>query len=216
MRSPLLIGTEHTSVADLAAVLGAEAEVMPSAEAEGDGLDWTWAAALEAWRAEATARPPVSRVVVAPWEPVARPAPLVQLDLADWVRRAEVAIARWVAAFGVAKARCADGGAVVALVDRAAPLDCAGWAAETGVADAVEALVRSLARSEGPRGVRVNAVTTPARLTALPVVDPAPPLAAFPGSVLLEAAGAVRLLLEPDAIGLTGTVVHADCGRSWR
>jgi hypothetical protein len=48
------------------------------------------------------------------------------------------------------------------------------------------------------------------------VVDPAPPLAAFPGSVLLEAVGAVRLLLEPDALGLTGTVVHADCGRSWR
>jgi hypothetical protein len=26
----------------------------------------------------------------------------------------------------------------------------------------------------------------------------------------------VRLLLDPDALGLTGTVLHADAGRSWR
>ena len=107
--------------------------------------------------------------------------PLVEIDLDAWVVRSELALARWVAALGVAKVRCADGGAIVAVVDRPAPLDCAGWAPESGIADAVEALIRSLARVEGPRGVRVNAVTTPARLTRRPVVDPPPPLAGFPG-----------------------------------
>jgi NAD(P)-dependent dehydrogenase (short-subunit alcohol dehydrogenase family) len=212
----LVVGTVETVVADLAAVLGADVAAMPPVEAPADGLGWRWADELERWRADASDGPPVRRVVVAPWAPVSAPVALAGLDLAGWVDRAEVALARWVAAFGVARARCDDGGAVVAVVDRPAPLDCAGWAPETGVADAVEALTRSLARSEGPRGVRVNAVTTPARLTEPPVVDPAPSLATFPGSVLLEAAGAVRLLLEPDAIGLTGTVLHADCGRSWR
>ncbi len=33
-------------------------------------------------------------------------------------------------------------------------------------------------------------------------MDPSPPLAAFPGSVLAEALGAVRLLLASDAVGL--------------
>jgi enoyl-[acyl-carrier-protein] reductase (NADH) len=112
--------------------------------------------------------------------------------------------------------RCADGGAIVAVIERPSPLDCIGWAPESGVADAVEALTRSLGRSEGPRGVRVNAVTTPARLTGADVVAPPPPLATFPGTVEREVVGAVRLLLSDDAAGLTGTVTHADSGRSWR
>ena len=128
----------------------------------------------------------------------------------------EVALARWFAALGVAVRRCADGGAVVAVIERPPPLDAAGRGAASAVADAAEALVRSLARSDGPRRVRVNAVTTPTRLVAPPVIDPPPALPSFPGSVDVEVAGAVRLLLCPDGAGITGTVVHADCGRSWR
>ncbi len=159
----------------------------------------------------------VRAVVVAMWtEAVAEPAGLATLSSEEWVARAEEPLARWFTALGVAARRCADGGAIVAVVERPAPLDCAGWAAEAGVADAVEAMVRSLARSEGGRGVRVNAVTTPTRLVPATVVDPAPSLPTFPGAVEDEVAGAVRLLLADDAAGVTGTVVHADCGRSWR
>ena len=108
------------------------------------------------------------------------------------------------------------GGAIVAVVERPPPLDAAGWGPASAVADAAENMVRSLARSEGGRGVRVNAVTTPVRLQHPPLVDPAPSLATFPGTVGREVVGAVRMLLGDDAAGVTGTVVHADCGRSWR
>ncbi len=216
MTSTVMLGTEEPEVAALAEALGCALETMPDPTSDSSALDWSWAAPLETWRSDASRRPAVDHVVLAPWAASPAPGPLDDVDLDLWMRRSELALARWVTAFGAAKARCGDGGVIVAVVDRAAPLDCAGWAPETGVADAVEALTRSMARSEGPRGVRVNAVSTPARLTVRPVVDPSPPLAAFPGSVLAEALGAVRLLLAPDAVGLTGTVLHADCGRSWR
>jgi NAD(P)-dependent dehydrogenase (short-subunit alcohol dehydrogenase family) len=191
----LLLGSPTAPVASLAAALGTEVTPLPSPEEEA----------------------PAAAVVVAVWsEAVAEPAGLATLGLDEWMARAEEPLARWFTALGVAARRCADGGAIVAVVEKPAPLDCAGWAAEAGVADAVEAMVRSLARSEGGRGVRVNAVTTPTRLVPATVVDPAPSLASFPGTVADEVAGAVRLLLSADAGGVTGTVVNADCGRSWR
>ncbi|QXC59542.1 hypothetical protein KSP35_14235 [Aquihabitans sp. G128] len=215
--STLLLGTDAQPVRDLARALGAELVVVPDVDgAPGhDGTDWAWADALEAWRTEAAAGPATGAVVVAAWTgDLGAPTPLDDLDLGGWVARHEVAFGRWFAALGVAAARCGDHGAIVAVVDKAAPLDCAGRAAETGVADAVEALARSLARSEGPRGVRVNTVTTPVRLTSPPVVLPAPPLATFPGTIAVEVAGAVRTLLGRDAVGITATTVHADSGRT--
>ena len=200
----LVLGTDVDPVRQLAASLG------------GDWLPVAEVDTLEHWRGDVAAGPPVDAVVVAVWPAEVASGSLTSLTDAEWMARAEDPLLRWPVALGAAVARCADGGTVVAVVERPAPLDAAGWAPESGVADAVEALVRSLARSEGPRGVRVNAVTTPARVAPASPVAPAPSLPTFPGSVDGEVVGAVRLLLGADGSGVTGTVVHADCGRSWR
>jgi NAD(P)-dependent dehydrogenase (short-subunit alcohol dehydrogenase family) len=214
----LLLGSAGVVVDDLAAALGPEVEVLavPTAPSPADEA-WTWAPDLERWRDEHATGLAVERVVVAPWPDGSAPAAsLHDLTPETWVSAVEVELARWFAALGVAVRRCRDGGAVVAVVERPPPLDAADRSVASAVADAAEALVRSLARSDGRRGVRVNAVTTPTRLVTPPVIDPPPPLPSFPGSVSVEVAGAVRLLLSTDAAGVTGTVVHADCGRSWR
>jgi hypothetical protein len=206
----MLLGTDCEAVRDLAAALRADLVEVPDVAAPA-GIDWAWAGALEGWRASAARGPQVGSVVVAAWtDDPGAPLALDQLDLDGWVTRHEVPFARWFAAMGVAAARCADRGSIVAVAEQPAPLDCAGRA------DAVETLARSLARSEGLRGVRVNTVTTPARLTRPPVVLPPPPLASFPGAVTLELAGAVRALLGHDSVGITATTVHADCGRTGR
>lgn len=204
---PVLLGADIPAVRSLAEALGAELAALPEDRSDE---------ALEAWRTAVAAGPAVARLVVAPWPDAQVGAAVDDLDPASWEARAERPLAAWVAALGAAVTRCADGGTLVAVVERPSPLDCAGWAPESAVADAVEALVRSLGRSEGPRAVRVNAVTTPHRFVTGEVVQPAPPLATFPGTVEHDVAGAVRLLLSPDAVGITGTVVHADQGRSWR
>jgi NAD(P)-dependent dehydrogenase (short-subunit alcohol dehydrogenase family) len=212
----LLVGTDCVAVRDLATALQAELLALPAVPGPA-GIDWAWADELEAWRTSAADGPRSRSVVVAAWpDDPGEPLPLDELELDGWMRRHEVPFARWFAALGVAAARCADRGAIVAVAEQPAPLDCAGRAAETGLADAIETLARSLARSEGPRGVRVNTVTTPARLTRPPVVLPPPPLATFPGAVTLEVAGAVRALLSHDSAGITATTVHADCGRTGR
>ena len=200
----LVLGTDVDPVRRLASSLDGDIVVVPPV------------AALEAWRDEVVAGAVDDAVVVAVWPAAVDPASLTSLTDEAWLARAEEPLLRWPVALGAAAARCADGGTIVAVVERPAPLDAGGWAPESGVADAVEALVRSLARSEGPRQVRVNAVTTPTRLAPSSPVAPAPALPTFPGSLDDEVVGAVRLLLAADGSGVTGTVVHADCGRSWR
>ena len=201
----LVIGSGVEDVRRLAGAFGAELTTVP------DDVE-----ALDGWRDGLREGPPVDEVVVAVWV-----GEQVQEDLAAtgydaWVGRCEVPLARWWAAMGVAARRCGDRGAVVAVVERPPPLDVAGWGPAAAVADAAENMARSLARAEGGRGVRVNVVTTPVRLHRPPLVDPQPSLATYPGRVDREVAGAVRMLLGDDAAGVTGAVVHADCGRSWR
>ena len=117
---------------------------------------------------------------------------------------------------GVASRCVADDGAVVALVEAPAPIDSAGWTPECGVAEGAIVLARSIAQSEGERGVRVNAVTTCTRLGGGELA-PAPALAErYPGSIVGEVSGAVRLLLSDDARGMTAGVTHVDCGRTLR
>jgi len=203
----LLLGTPIDAVRALASGLGADLVEVPLGAADH---------ILEAWRDEVAAGPADDRVVVAPWVEGQAAGVVDDLTAETWDARCEAPLAAWVLAMGAAALRVADGGVIVAVVERPAPLDCIGWAPESAIADGVEAITRSLGRAEGPRGVRVHAVTTPARLTTGPVVQPPPPLDSFPGSLDGDVVGAVRALLSDDAAGLTGQVVHADAGRSWR
>ena len=201
-----MLGTPCAAVQTLARALGAEFSPIPPLADE---------AAFESWRASAPAASKHARVVVAAWSPEPVPGCLVELGDEAWRKRGEDPLLVWNAALGHAIQRCRDGGALVAVVEAPASLDSGGWVPEAGVADAVLALARSLAFSEGPRGVRVNGVTTPARLGTGAVIDPQPPLAGFPGRLDVEVVGALRMLLSEDAAGITGSALAADCGRSW-
>ena len=214
MTNPLVIGLNEEHARLIAAAIDGDLLVQPNIGAAS--IDWQWADALETWRTLANDGPKADHTVVALFPEVRDATTLDRIDLDGWVERCEVSLARWIASLGVAQRRCADGGSIIAIIDRATPLDAAGRSAETSVSDAVEALVRSLARSEGARGIRVNLLTTPARLTRLPVVDPQPPLASFPGSIEEQIISTCRMLLSDDAAALTSTVIHVDGGRSWR
>ncbi len=205
---PLLIGTGTDCTDALARQLGARFEPLPSA-AVGDDAE------LQGWRDGALTGPEETHIIVMAWSELANHGTLNACAWGDWLRRAESALTLWFTALGRAQRLIADGGSVVAVVERPAPLDCAGHAPETAVAEGVAALVRSLARAEGGRRVRFNCVTTPLRMSPDQPVAPAPALERFPGSLDQEVAGAVRMLLGNDSCGLTGTVLHADCGRSW-
>jgi len=210
----LLIGSNTEPVATLGAELKANRHTIPSlAGIENDS--WPWADALQQWRETVAGGEQADRIVVMIWPDHGHKTPCSDTDFLAWSRRAEAPLAQWFAALGCAQQLCSDGGSVVALVERPAPLDSTGRAPEVAVAEGVVALVRSLAKSEGARGARFNAVTTPLRLSPEKLVNPAPALASYPGQLLREVIGSVRMMLGDDSCGVTGSVVHADCGRSW-
>jgi NAD(P)-dependent dehydrogenase (short-subunit alcohol dehydrogenase family) len=211
----LLIGSAGADVRRLAAALDAALLALPD-EATRVAAEWSWADELERWRASESAGPKAERIAVAAWPAEQIGGPSTGLDVAAWELRTEQRLARWAVALGVAVARVADGGSIVAVAEGPTPLECSGWAPETAIAEGVRALARSLALSEGGRGVRVNTVSTPARFPFEELVHPAPPMPTFPGTLEREVAGAVRMLLSADAAGVTGGIVHADAGRAWR
>jgi NAD(P)-dependent dehydrogenase (short-subunit alcohol dehydrogenase family) len=139
------------------------------------------------------------------------------LDIADDAFRIDVErpLARWILGLARLVRWCTDGGSVVVVVERPAGLDTPGRSAQTMLAEGLIAYARSLAHSEGARGVRVNTVTTALHTAPDVLLGQRPPLATFPGRVDVEIAGAVRMLLGSDACGVTGAMLHADCGRSW-
>lgn len=210
----VLIGPREVEVAALAEELGADHIETPGGVVED--LAWSGASAFESWRQDVVAGPPTPGiVVVASGQPDSQvPTPLTETGTASWLARAEGPLLYWTATLGAAAGRCADGGSVVALVDRPATLDSAGWAPESAVADAVEALVRSLARSEGARGVRINVVTTCTRF--LPTSPISSAVLAPTGATSAGVASVVRMLLSSASEGLTGTVLPVDSGRSFR
>jgi hypothetical protein len=205
----LLIGTPTAEVRALASALDADLLAVPLLEQADD-------AAIEAFRVSQSDERDRTRVVVAVWPAAAAPAPLLTCDGDHWERRGEVPLIAWNVSMGVASRRVADGGAVVAVVEEPAPIDAAGWTPECGVAESAVVLARSLAQSEGARGVRANAVTTPLRLGGGKLAPPPALPDRFPGTLEREVAGAVRMLLGEDAAGVTAGVVHADGGRTLR
>jgi NAD(P)-dependent dehydrogenase (short-subunit alcohol dehydrogenase family) len=211
-----LVGVPHPAVVALAGALGA-GEPWPAPEPpKASGFEWGFAATLHEWREKsAAALRGVERIVVCTWPRPSPPRPCVELDAGEWWLAAEWETALGFTALQVAAAACADGGSIVAVVERPAALDSVGRAPLVAVAEGLITFARSLALGEGARGVRINVVsseiwTAPARLHGSP-----PPLASFPGRAEVEVAGAVRMLLSADASGVTGSVVRADCGRSW-
>jgi hypothetical protein len=209
------VGARDPLVDALAVALPAAQRVDTPFAATNDEWEWSWADTLETWRADLAPQLQGSQAAVVCTWPPAPSSPLVELDPGAWLAAAEWPFALWFAALSAVASAVDDGAAVVAVVERPVALDAPGHAASVAVAEGVLALVRSLAAAHGARRVRVNAVTTEV-FTAPPVLLGAvPTFPAFPGRADREVAGAVRMLLSPDACGVTGTAVRADCGRAW-
>jgi NAD(P)-dependent dehydrogenase (short-subunit alcohol dehydrogenase family) len=205
----LLISTPVPELRELADSLGAEWLGFPR-------MDEATPEALEPIRVATRAEAGFRHVVVALWAEQVEEGPLVELDDEGWSLRAERPLLAWCVGMGIASRCVADGGAIVALVESPAPIDSEGLTPEASVAEGAIVLARSLAQSEGPRGVRVNAVTTCARLGGGALAPPPALADRYPGAVGDEVAGAIRLLLSDDAAGMTAGVTHVDCGRTLR
>jgi NAD(P)-dependent dehydrogenase (short-subunit alcohol dehydrogenase family) len=210
---PLVVGSDCAAANSLAGALGAEL-VAPPELPDGDGWKWTFADEIDRFSESIATGPQSTQVVVCTWTPPYRSRPLVETGPGDWLSHVERSMALWYAVLPVAAERCSDSGAMVAVVERPAPIDAAGHAGTTAVAEALLSLTRSLARVHGRRGVRVNAVGTAVATAPETLLGHAPALATYPGAVEREVAGAVRMLLSPDASGVTGSLVQADGGRS--
>ena len=202
--------------ADAEALLGALGadDVRRPPEAPTDaGWGWSWEPVLDAWRDELAATPRPGRAVVCTWPAAPTVGAVVDLTPEQWRAGVEWPTALWFTTAVALAEHCADGASLVVVVERPATLDAVGHGASVAVGDGLANLVRSLAAAHGDRGVRVNAVATELRTAPDALMGAPPRLASFPGTVEGEVAGAVRMLLSPDASGVTATTVAADCGR---
>jgi NAD(P)-dependent dehydrogenase (short-subunit alcohol dehydrogenase family) len=207
------VGTGSEQAGALADALGAADPLTAPPPPELGTWSWDFAERLDAWTGELDGVPVRPGIVVCTWAAAPRAEPLSELEPREWRRRVEWPSALWFSTLVAAAARCEDGGSLVAVADRPATLDAIGHGAEVVVAEAVANVIRSLAAREGGRGVRVNAVFSALHTPASDLPGSPPPLATFPGTVRDEVAGAVRMLLSDDAVGVTGTVVSATGGR---
>jgi NAD(P)-dependent dehydrogenase (short-subunit alcohol dehydrogenase family) len=187
---PLVIGTPPAR--PIAEGLGAPFEQLPAVV-----LDPAWSQAhlIEAWRDEQRTARPEENLVVAVWPDGSTGSPLVDLDLGAWTAGMETPFALWFAALTAASDRCVDGGRVVAVTERPEGKRSAGWSLQSAVADAVEVMVRSLALVHRPRGVRLDVVSTSARLEGR-------------SSVAADVVGALSMVLTGDSSGLDTMVLR--------
>jgi NAD(P)-dependent dehydrogenase (short-subunit alcohol dehydrogenase family) len=206
------IGTGSADAGTLALALGAAPSATSPEPPAAATWDWDWRGLLTGWRSEVAALPAADQVVVCTWPDPAPRVELLELGPVRWRREVEWPTALWFTTLAVATGRCRDGGAIVVVVDRPAPLDAPGHGAAVTVGDGVVNLVRSLAGTEGGRGVRVNAVLSARPVAPRDLAGSPTPLTTSPGRVDVEIAGAVRMLLSDDGAGLTGTVLPATGG----
>jgi NAD(P)-dependent dehydrogenase (short-subunit alcohol dehydrogenase family) len=186
---PLCLGTEPARA--VASLVGARWLGVPDLRLDAR---WSGGSELEAWRDEVGSGPTAPAVIVAVWPASPHPSTLVDTGFEAWLATVETPYALWFAALAAGAQRCADGGQVIALADRPAPKESGGWSAPSAVVDAVEVLVHSLAEVHRPRGIRINLVTTPARLSA------------GADTVAADLASTVSMLLAADT-GLTSAVI---------
>jgi 3-oxoacyl-[acyl-carrier protein] reductase len=207
------IGPATPSAGALAGALGAGVVQQCPAPPDDSGWGWEWEPVLGAWQRDLAASTPAREVVVCSWPAVMSAVPFAELEPEAWRAQVEWPTALWFTTLVAAAGCCADGGSLVVVIERPVTLDAPGHAALVAVSDGLDNLVRSLAAIEGARGVRVNAVATEVHTAPAAPRGAPPALDGFPGRIEDEVAGAVRLLLSPDAGGVTGTVLTADCGR---
>jgi NAD(P)-dependent dehydrogenase (short-subunit alcohol dehydrogenase family) len=193
--APWVIGTRPA--APLALGLGAELEEVPQVTLDGA---WSAGSAVEKWRNALIGGPEVEGVVVAVWAESPEPSMVADQELDRWMATMETPFALWFAALAAGSARCADGGQLVAVVDRTDPKDAAGWGSVTALAEAVKVMTRSLALAHEDRGVRVNLVTSPARLTR--------PGNGSPDGSMDEMVETVSMLLSNPGREVTATVIN--------
>jgi hypothetical protein len=188
---PRVIGT--AAAGPVAAGLGTTVDELPTVVLDPA---WSQGPVIEAWREAQGKVPPVASLVVAVWPDAVSPSSVVTLGPEEWSARLETSFALWFCALAAACEGCADGGQVVAVTERPEGKQSAGWSLESAVADAVEVMVRSLALVHRSRRVRLQVVSTSARLggrTETPVAD---------------VVGAVAMLLGADAPGVNTAVIR--------
>jgi hypothetical protein len=198
---PLFIGTDAATW--IGRGLGARIVELPTICFDAA---WSNGGIVEDWRAVALAGPTEESVVVAVWQDAPVRQPLLESDLGEWLARVETPFALWFTALSVAAERCAEGGRVVAVVDRPESTASAGWGDVTALADAVEITERSLMLLHGRRGVRFGLVTVDARLGDLEGPDDE-----VDGGGLIDAVG---LLLSDGNRSSSLTTMHIGAGPS--
>ena len=168
MNAMLLIGSDTKDVRDFR---DHARRRTPHVAAGGrDSGGWDWADELEAWRdlEKFGCRPSTGSPSRCGAKQLIGSGPAIGLDPLGWETRGEQPLDPLGGSPGLCRLplRRTDG-SIVAVVDGPTTLECAGWAPETAVAEGVRAMSRSLALSEGVlAAIRVNTVSTPARLPA--------------------------------------------------
>ena len=155
----LVIGRDFGPTRQLRAALGADRllAVPELGEAGGTWRDG-WLPTLERWEQRSEDLGDFSSVVIACWDEIDTPSPFVDVDGTAWSSQLEQRLTTWAVATKVGIARCADGGAVVVVVERPAAFDAVGRSMLVGVAEGVLGLMprrggfRGPSRRPGQRG----------------------------------------------------------------